>query len=285
MLGKAYPWVACGSRRATKIAGFGPFPGWHEGCIARSRSDLQERFMDAASSVALSGQLVRERQMDVLANNIANLSTTAYKGEQMLFAEFLATSPDGARTDYVRDNGTVRDWSEGPLTQTGDPLDVALQGGGFLEVQTAAGIRYTRDGRLKLNPQGQLSTIDGDPVLGDGAAPIQVPQGTGEITIGTDGTMSSAQGTIGKLAVVSFAPADLQGLVADGQGLYETDATATPDTETLVRQDMLEGSNVQPVLEMTRLMNAARAAGVAKNFQDNESDRHKNAIDRLAKTV
>lgn len=238
--------------------------------------------MDAPSSVALSGQLARERQMEVLANNIANLSTTAFKGEQMVFAELL-TDANGNRAAYVQDAGTARDWSQGPLTQTGNPLDVALQGAGFLEVQTAQGIRYTRDGRLKLDTEGQLVTLDGDPVLGEGAQPILVPQGTGLVTIGQDGQLTARNGTIGKLAVVSFD--QLQGLVAEEHGRYETDETPNPDTETTVRQGMLEESNVQPILEMTRLMQASRAAGLTKNFQDQESDRHKNAIDRLAKTV
>jgi flagellar basal-body rod protein FlgF len=238
--------------------------------------------MDAASSVALSGQLARERQVDVLANNIANLSTTAYKGEQMMFAE-LMSNVGGTRATYVQDRGTVRDWSEGPLTQTGDSLDVALQGAGFLEIQTADGVRYTRDGRFKLNAQRQLVTLDGNPVLGEGESPIALLPGTGQITIGQDGTLTARTGSIGKLAVVSFT--ELQNLTADGSGLYETDETPAPDTETTVRQGMIEGSNVQPVLEMTRLMSASRAAGLTKNFQDNEADRHKNAIDRLAKTV
>jgi len=110
-----------------------------------------------------------------------------------------------------------------------------------------------------------------------------VPSGTAQLTIQQDGAISSRTGTIGKLAIVDFD--QLQGLVAEAHGLYETDETPNPDTTTRVRQGMLEGSNVQSIVEMTRLMNASRKAGLAKNFQDNESDRHKNAIDRLAKTV
>lgn len=238
--------------------------------------------MDAASSVALSGQLARERQMEVLANNIANLSTTAFKGEQMMFAELLADA-NGTRAAYVQDNGTVRDWSQGPLTQTGNSLDVALQGMGFLEVETAQGVRYTRDGRLKLDTQGQLVTLDGDPILNASAQPIVLPPNTPQVTIGQDGSITSGNGTVGKLAVVSFD--QLQALTAEEHGLYDTDETPNPDTETKVRQGMLEESNVQPILEMTRLMSASRNAGMSKNFQDNEADRHKNAIDRLAKTV
>lgn len=238
--------------------------------------------MDSPSSVALSGQVARERQMDVLANNIANLSTVGFKGQSMLFAELLSNA-NGARTAYVQDAGTVRDWSQGPLTRTGNSLDVALQGTGFLEVETAAGTRYTRDGRLKLDAQGQLVTLDGEPVLGEGDRPIIVPPGSAGITIGQDGTITTNTGTVGKLAVVSFD--ELQGLEAETDGLYTTDETPAQATDTRVMQGMIEELNVKPVIEMTRLMQASRAVARAKTFQDNEADRHKSAIDRLAKVV
>ena len=183
--------------------------------------------MDSASSVALSGQNARERQMDVLANNIANLSTTAFKGQQMLFAEVLS-NVDGAPVRYVQDAGTVRDWSQGPLTRTGNSLDVALQGDGFFEVQTAQGIRYTRDGRLKLDSQGELVTLEGDPVLGDSQSPIVVPQGTASITVGDDGTLTTPTGTAGRLTVVSFDK--LQAVASEENGLYSTDETPNPAT-------------------------------------------------------
>ncbi|HUZ72601.1 MAG TPA: flagellar basal-body rod protein FlgF [Stellaceae bacterium] len=238
--------------------------------------------MDTSSSVALSGQVARQRQMDVLANNIANLSTVAFKGEEMVFAELVAGT-NGQKVAYVEDAGTVRDWSQGPLTQTGNSLDVALQGSGFLEVETPSGVRYTRDGRLKLDATGQLVTLEGEPVLGDAQRPIALPSASGPITIGQDGTVSTPAGTVGHLTVVDFP--DLQSLVAKTDGQYSTDQTPDPAPDTKVMQGMLEESNVQPVLEITRLMAAARAVGMAKTFQDGESERHKNAIDRLAKVV
>jgi flagellar basal-body rod protein FlgF len=238
--------------------------------------------MDNASSVALSGQVARDRQMDVLANNIANLSTTSFKGEGVVFATLVSTV-SGTAVRYVQDAGTVRDWSQGPLNRTGNALDLALQGQGFFEVQTPQGIRYTRDGRMKLDATGQLVTLEGNPVLGDGASPIAVPANTTDITIGEDGALTTPTGSVGKLAVVNFD--SLQAVAADTDGLYITDQTAAPATDAKVEQGMLEGSNVQPITEMTRLMQASRAVGMAKSFQDNESDRHKTAIDRLAKTV
>jgi flagellar basal-body rod protein FlgF len=200
----------------------------------------------------------------------------------MVFAELLANSGSGS-VKYVQDAGTVRDWSQGPLTQTGNSLDVALQGTGFLEVETAGGVRYTRDGRFKLDSAGQLVTLDGDAVLGEGERPIVLPANAGTITIGQDGTVATTQGNVGRLAVVSFD--ELQDLSDEQAGRYNTDQTPTPVTDTKIMQGMVEESNVQPVLEITRLMSASRAGTQAKTFQDSESDRHKNAIDRLAKVV
>jgi flagellar basal-body rod protein FlgF len=243
----------------------------------------EETVMDNPSSVALSGELARMRQMEVLANNISNLSTVGFKGEQVVFAEVLASTAGGAPISYVQDQGTVRDWGQGPLTKTDNPLDVALQGAGFLEVETAAGVRYTRDGRLKLDPTGQLVSLDGHAVLGEGDRPIVVPAGTAGVTIGEDGTITAQAGTIGRLQVVNFP--QLQALVAEDGGRYATDEPPEPVTDTKVVQGMVEESNVQPVIELTRLMASARSVEAAKTFQDGEADRRKGAIERLAKVV
>ena len=239
--------------------------------------------MDNPSSIALSGEIARMRQMEVLANNIANLSTAGFKGEQVLFSEVLTTSPSGTRAAYVQDRGTVRDFGQGPLTKTDNPLDVALQGAGFLEIETAAGTRYTRDGRLKLDANGQLVSLDGHAILGEGDRPIVVPAGTSGITIGQDGSITSRNGSIGRIAMVNFQ--QLQALTAEDNGRYATDEPPEPVADTKLVQGMIEESNVQPVIEITRLMAAARAIEGHKTFQDGEAQRHKDAIERLAKVV
>jgi flagellar basal-body rod protein FlgF len=184
---------------------------------------------------------------------------------------------------YVEDQGTVRDWRQGPLTKTDNPLDVALQGSGFLEVETAAGVRYTRDGRLKLDPTGQIVTLDGHAILGEGDRPIVVPSGAVGLTIGQDGTISGRNGTFGKLQVVDFP--ELQALTSEEDGRYATEQPAEPAADAKVLQGMVEEANAQPVIELTRLMAAARSIEAAKAFQDGESDRLKDGIERLAKTV
>lgn len=240
--------------------------------------------MDNSTYIALSGQNARQQQMDVLANNIANLSTPGFKGEQMMFQEFLTGAPgSNDQSSYVNIIGNARDMSQGPLTHTGDALDVALNGPGFLTVTTPNGAEYTRNGHLSLDAQGELVTASGFVVQGDGGSPIVIPAGAGPITISNTGTVSTGQGTIGKLAVVNFA--DPQAMTEDQGGLFTTTQTAQPVTNTKVEQGTIEESNVQPILEMTKLMDATHEITDSKNFADGEHNRIKNAIDRLGKTI
>ena len=238
--------------------------------------------MDTSSYIALSGEMVREHQMEVLANNIANQSTPGFKAEKMMFREYL-NDAGGSPSSYVVGAGNARDMGQGPMSHTGDPLDIALNGPGFLTVTTPNGDRYTRDGHLQLDSQGELVTTSGFVVQGDGGSPIVIPADAGQITIGKDGTVATQKQTIGKIAVVNFdnpqTLAEIQG------GLYATKQTPQPVTTTNIEQGTVEEANIQPVVEMTKLMKAARDIGMAKNFVDGENTRIKDAIDRLGKTI
>jgi flagellar basal-body rod protein FlgF len=240
--------------------------------------------MENSTYIALSGQNARQRQMDVLANNIANLSTPGFKGETMMFQEYLSKSPDGGDpSSYVEIAGNSRDMSQGPMTHTGNPLDIALNGPGFLSVNTPGGTAYTRSGHLQIDAQGELVTSAGFVVQNASGAPIVIPTGAGQITIGSDGTVSTRQGTIAKIGVVNFD--NPQALAEDQGGLFTTTQAPNPVTTTQVEQGTIEESNVQPVLEMTQLMQVSHDIGTAKSFADGEHNRLKNAIDRLGKTI
>jgi flagellar basal-body rod protein FlgF len=226
--------------------------------------------------------------MDVVANNLANLSTPAFKGEEMLFSQYLVQPRGTPPLAFVEDVGTARDMRRGPLTKTGNPLDIALDGNGYLAVQTPLGTRYTRNGHCQLDAQGQIVTSQGYPVLSDGGAAIPLPANVKDIAIGPDGTISVSQdGTassspIGKLQIVNFAQPQL--LTPAANGLYLADQPPEPaGSSTTVQQGMIEDSNVQPVIELTRLMAIARASGSIKDFLDEESTRQRDAIDKLAK--
>ena len=244
--------------------------------------------------VGLSRQMVLERQMDVVANNVANVNTNGYKADKSLFQEYLKT---GAHEDnfvgrdrnvsYVQDSGTFKDFTQGPTEQTKNPLDVAIDGGGFLVVQTRAGERYTRDGGLNINNQGQLVTAAGDPVLG-GSGPIVFQPTDHDISIASDGNITVVEGlnhidsVRGKLRMVSFA--DAQKLLKEGSNLYSADggAAAQPDSTSKLRQGFIEKSNVNSVMEMSRMIEVTRTYTQIATLLQQQSDLHKTAIQQLA---
>lgn len=250
--------------------------------------------MENALLIGLSRQMVLERQMDVVANNVANVNTSGYKADKSLFQEYLKT---GAHEDnfvgkdrsvsYVLDSGTFKDLSQGSVEQTQNPLDVAIDGGGFLAVQTAAGERYTRDGGLQINNQGQLVTAAGDPVLGN-SGPIVFQPTDHDISIAADGNISVLEGVgrvgsvRGKLRLVSFANA--QKLLKQGSNLYSADTgvAAQPDAASKIRQGFIEKSNVNSVAEMSRMIEVTRTYTQISNLLQQQSDLHKSAIDKLA---
>ena len=249
--------------------------------------------MENALLVGLSRQMVLERQMDVVANNVANVNTNGFKADKSLFEEYLRT---GAHEDnfvgndraisYVLDRGTFKDFTQGPTEETKNPLDLAIDGGGFLVVQTAAGERYTRDGGLQINNQGQLVTAAGDPVIGS-SGPIVFQPTDHDISIAADGNITVLEGlnridsVRGKLRVVSFA--DAQKLLKNGSNLYSAGtAAAQPDTASRIRQGFVEKSNVNSVTEMSRMIEVTRTYTQIANLLQQQSDLHKSAIEKLA---
>ncbi len=240
--------------------------------------------MDNTLLVSLSQQVAAYRAMDVIANNLANVSTPAYKRESIQFREYVDQLPTTAgqagpqSISFVQDAGTVSDLTEGKLDHTGAPYDLAIDGKGYFQVQTANGTRYTRDGHFLLNSDGVLVTAAGDPVLGDGG-PITVAPSDGDIHIAEDGTVSGKQGQLGKLSVVDFP--DDQALVKDGANLYSTDQSATPATGAQILQGTIEASNVQPVIEISRMLEVMRAYQATTSLTKSQDDLKLQAIDKL----
>ena len=249
--------------------------------------------MENTLLVGLSRQTLLERQLDVVANNIANVNTTGYKADSSLFEEFLTSGAHednfvGAdrRVSYVQDRATYRDFSQGAADQTKNPLDLAIDGSGFLVVQTPAGERYTRDGGLQLNNQGQLVTVAGNPVLG-ASGPIVFQPTDHDINVAPDGTITVVQGNSmvdsvrGKLRLVSFA--DAQKLLKEGANLYSAgEGAAQPDATSVVQQGFIEKSNVSAVSEMSRMIEVTRAYTQISTLLQQQSDLHKTAIQQLA---
>ncbi len=244
--------------------------------------------------VGLSRQVVLERQMDVVANNVANINTNGFKADRTLFEEFLTSRAHednftgrDRRISFVQDRGTFKDFAQGGFEFTKNPLDVAIDGAGFLVVQTPAGERYTRDGGLKINNQGQLVNSSGYPVLG-GSGPIVMQPTDKEITIAADGNVTVLEGTSrvdsvrGKLRVVRFA--DPQKLVKDGANLYAAGdgVGPQPDPASKVSQGYIEKSNVNSVVEMSRMIEVTRAYTSISAMLQQQGDLRKSAIEKLA---
>jgi flagellar basal-body rod protein FlgF len=250
--------------------------------------------MENTLLVGLSRQMVLERQMDVVANNVANVNTNGFKADNSLFEEYLNSGAHednfigrDRRVSYVQDRGTFKDLSQGPTEQTKNPLDVAIDGGGFLAVQTPAGERYTRDGSLQINNQGQLVTASGNPVLGT-SGPIVFQPTDHDVSIASDGNITVVEGVNridsvrGKLRLVSFT--DAQKLLKEGSNLYSAGAgtTAQPDLASRVKQGFVEKSNVNSVAEMSRMIDVTRAYQQIASMLQTQSDLHKSAIQQLA---
>lgn len=235
--------------------------------------------MENALVVALSRQAVMERQMEVIANNIANASTPGFKGEQMLFVEYLMQTKGGETVSYVQDIGVVRNYDEGEMSSTGNSLDAAIHGKGWFVVDTPDGPAYTRNGHFSINPRGQLVNSGGHPVMSSTGSPITIgPEDTG-IEISADGTISTTAGTKGKLDIVTFK--DESELQKASESLFTTDAVPERATEARVIQGMLEGSNVEPIIEMTSMITALRSYQGAGEFVNSDDGILRDAIQVL----
>jgi flagellar basal-body rod protein FlgF len=241
--------------------------------------------MDNTSYIALSREAALWRQMGVVANNMANANTPGFKSEQMMFTSYLAKtksdqSPFGRKLAFAQDFGVLHDTREGPLTQTGDSLDIAIHGQGYYTVDTPGGQRYTRAGHFRLDETGMVVTTAGYPVLQQNGNPIVLAPGEKSITVAGDGTISTENGQIGKLQVSNFANEQL--LQPMGDGTYQTDQSPVTVQRPNLVQGMLEESNVQPVVEMTNMLNIMRSYEGVMNMIQSEHDRQMKAIDTLS---
>lgn len=235
--------------------------------------------MENTLYIVLSRQLATTRQMDLIANNLANADTSGFKGEQMMFSEYVTRAVDGGRISFVHDRALARDLREGQLKSTGAPLDVAIQGKGWFVVDTPAGDRYTRNGNFKIDRDGKLTTSSGEAVMGAGGAPIVFGRDDRSIVILDDGTVRADGNARGKLRIVSFE--NEHELRNAGTNLFTTGAAAQDVAQPKVLQGMIETSNVQPVVEMTQMITALRTFQGAQQMIENEHDRQRAVIDKL----
>ena len=240
--------------------------------------------MENTAYIALSGQSALKRQMSVIANNLANMNTTAYKGEKMMFVEHLVKSK-GSKTfipqklTYTRDVAQYQNLTEGPIKNTGNPLDVAIHGDGYFVVDTPDGDRYTRNGHFSLNNEGKLVNLNNQAILSDAGAPFFFSPEDSDIQITADGLISTRNGEIGKIKIVKFdSPQSLQ---KTASGLYTTEDQPVDVTRPNLMQEYLESSNVNPMSEITKMINVQRAYDSVRTFIDKEDQRQKRMVQQL----
>lgn len=251
--------------------------------------------MENTLLIGLSRQIALEREIDVVANNIANLGTTGYKADGTVFEEFLMPvaaaeqfSGSDQQLSYVQDRATWHNISQGPIKTTGNALDVAVDGDAYFVVESANGERYTRNGAFQINADGELVTSVGDRVIGNGG-PILFQPGDSAISISQDGTITVREGgdsgteaIRGNLQLVRFEEAAR--LQKDGASLFLAPEGVDPLTadDARVVQGAIELSNVHGVLEMSRMIEITRAYQQVSQLLQQETDMRNNAINELA---
>jgi flagellar basal-body rod protein FlgF len=241
--------------------------------------------MDNTTTIALSRLIVQQRAMDVSAENMANVNTSGYKLERVLFSDWLSkqtgteTVPGERTLSYVQDRATYRDQRDGTLNMTGNPLDLAITGDGFFTVLTSRGPRLTRAGRFEPQQNGTIVDHDGNRLLDTNGQPIQISTTDTQLAVAPDGTLSSENGQIGKIGIVQ--PTDLSLMQAEGSRLFTAGSPTNPVTAPKIVQGAVEDSNVQPIMELTRMMNELREFQFTTQFLQGESDLASNAIQKL----
>jgi flagellar basal-body rod protein FlgF len=229
--------------------------------------------------------VAQQRALDVRAENIANVNTPGFKGESVMFSDYLlqqrgvSTPPGGGTVQMVQDRATWRDFQEGQMEKTGNALDLALRGDGFFTVNTPRGPRYTRSGRFSISQAGQIVDMGGNPLVGTDGRPITVSADDTNLTVTTDGSISSNAGQIGKFRIVRFD--DQQSMQAEGSSLFNTTQPARVVAQPNVMQGAVEGANIQPIVQLTQMMSEMRDYQDASQFVDAEAKREQSAIDQI----
>ena len=242
--------------------------------------------MENALRIGLSRQMALRTQMNVIANNLANINTSGFKRDkihmeefQMPVAQMTQMNGQDKKLSYVHDRATVKNMSPGPMKPSGNELDVAISGKGWFVVNTPQGERFTRNGEFKINNEGNLVSNEGFPILGE-AGVINFGPNEKDIAFARDGTISSSDGIKGKLRVVDFA--DEQKLKKEGFNLFSSPEPAIPFEAPNLMQGMVEQSNVQPVLELTKMIETVRAYTSQARIMQKSEELKTDAITKLA---
>ncbi|MEP3071823.1 flagellar hook-basal body complex protein [Maricaulis sp.] len=248
--------------------------------------------MDNAIMIGLTRQMTLRRDMDVIANNIANANTAGFKVESLLLENQPARTAEHAdgpsELQYVTNWGMGRDFSQGALDFTGRQFDVAIEGEGFFAVDFNGTEQYTRDGRFRTDANGQLVAADGAPVLdADTRAPILLDPSATETLVVDGGVIMQDGQAVGRIGVFEVPNRSL--MTKEGNGRYTVANADDPENQPqpafdpVVRQGYVERSNVESITELTDMMSIMRTYQSVSKFLNDAEDLNKRAIERLGR--
>ena len=233
--------------------------------------------MDNPSYVTLSRQSGLLKDLNVIANNLANMSTEGFRRESVAFTEILKRlDVQGGSISQADARARFTDFSQAELHQTGGSLDFAIEGDGFFLIETPSGPALTRNGAFARSVDGELVTSDGDRVLGEGEAPLFFPADAEKIEVAADGTISADGQPIGQIALVTVA--DKSALIRQGSGLFTTEEGVAPADAASLFHGYVEKSNVDPVREITRMIEVQRLYEMGQSFLSTEDERMRQVI-------
>ncbi|MFO1241938.1 MAG: flagellar basal-body rod protein FlgF [Rickettsiales bacterium] len=220
--------------------------------------------MDNSIYIALSRETALFRNMDMVANNLANVTTTGYQGEKMMFTDYLVDDGNQRKMAFTQDISSYIDTKGGPMKETGNPLDAAISGPGYFVIRTPGGERYTKAGTFLVNNEGQMVTPDGFPVLDEGGQPVEFAPEDKTITIGEGGNIKVDGEERSTLQVVEFQ--NPQELEREGNTLFRSKTAPLPAEHSRVLQGVVEQSNVSPVQELVEMTKVNRSVSNTAKF-------------------
>lgn len=236
--------------------------------------------MDAASYTTLTRQSGLMREMQVVANNIANISTTGFRREGVIFEEYITGGQDGPSLSMATGDARVIDLTQAGLNMTGGAFDFAIQGEGFFQIETPDGPRLTRAGSFTPSAAGELVTNDGYRLLDGGGGPIFIPPDANNLAVAQDGTVSANGALLAKIGL--WRPADPLSLQHQAGTMFSADSL-TPADGGKILQGYLEESNVNPVQEIARMIEVQRSYELGQSFMDQEDKRMRSVVDTLGR--
>lgn len=239
--------------------------------------------MDNSLYTTLNRQTGLMAEMRVIANNIANASTTGFRAEGVMFAEHVSNlGPDAPSLSMASPEARIVSDAQGGLIQTGGSFDLAIEGEGYFLIETPGGNRLTRAGAFLPSADGELVTPDGMRLLDAGGSPVSVPPGVARIAIGRDGTLSADGSPVAQIGL--WKPSGETGLVADGATRFDAPDGIEPQAGAHIFQGFLEESNTNPMSEISRMIEVQRAYELGQGFLDNEDRRIRSVIEAMGRS-